>query len=290
MRSSSTAALSERGYNPPAADFCGVDKIVRNRRLSTDGAIEMNKFVIGRVFVFVTLTLPSTVAFAATEDLVVYSRMGERFLVTAAGVLSLVLGYKLFRVVGAAAPALRSLRRAGPDNTAGGPAASQANEQVTDVSGAGFEGSIGQFVSVKMSDAGPGLFFALFGAVLLGYVMFSHIDIDTKDAGGGDTHLAMALPPIGLENRAKIKTVVAAIRQLQNIQSGGITQNVDSERAKAIENLGNSIPDLIDFGFGAGGYATFTRLLVMTNDQRKLQPANDLNTFNAVNALLNNGV
>jgi hypothetical protein len=250
----------------------------------------MNKFTIGRVFVFVTFTLPWMSAFAATEDLVVYSRMGERFLVTAAGVLSLVLGYKLFRVVGAAAPALRSLRPAGPDNAAGGPAASLVNDQVTDAPGAGFEGSIGQFVSVKMSDAGPGLFFALFGAVLLGYVMFSHIDIDTKDAGGGDTKLAMALPPSWLENRAKIKPVVAAIRQLQNIQSGGITQNIDSERATAIDNLGNSIPDLIDFGFGAGAYATFAKLMILTNDQRKLQPANDLSTFNAVHALLNNGV
>jgi hypothetical protein len=237
----------------------------------------------------ILFTLPSTSAFAASEDLVVYSRMGERFLVTAAGVLSLVLGYKLFRVVGAAAPALRSLRRAGPDNAAGAADASRVNEQVTDVSGAGFEGSIGQFVSVKMSDAGPGLFFALFGAVLLGYVMFSHIDIDTKDAGGGDTKLAMALPPGGLENRAKIKPVVAAIRQLQNIQSGGMTQNIDSERAKAVENLGNSIPDLIDIGFGAGAYATFARLLILTSDQRKLQPADDLSTFNAVHAVLNNG-
>ena len=167
----------------------------------------------------------------------------------------------------------------------------KVNGQVTDVSGAGFEGNIGQFVSVKMSDAGPGLFFALFGAVLLGYVMFSHIDIDTKDAGGRDTHLAMALPPIALENnRTKVKTAVTSIRQLQNIQLGGITQNIDTERAKAIDNLVNSIPDLIDSAFGTGAYATFTKLLIMTDDQRKLQPTSDLSTYNAVNALLNNGV
>lgn len=251
----------------------------------------MNKFVIEPAFVIMTLILASTDAFAATEDLIVYSRIGERFLVTAAGVLSLILGYKLFRVIGAAVPPLRSLKSAGPNNTAVGADVGQANEQVTGASGAGFEGSIGQFVSVKMSDAGPGLFFALFGAVLLGYVMFSHIDVDTKDTGGRDVHVAMAMPPIAREdNRTKIKTVVTSIRQLQNIQSGGITQNVDSERAKAIENLGNSIPDLIDYGFGTGAYATFTRLLVMTNDQRDLQSNSDLSTYKAVNALLNNGV
>jgi hypothetical protein len=146
-----------------------------------------------------------------------------------------------------------------------------------------FEGSIGNIVSVKMGTSGPGLMFAFFGAALLAYVMFSHIDV----TAGGE-HIAMAVykSPDG-QNIDKAKSIVLAIRKLQNVQNSGAPGNANEERASAIQTLSGSIPNIIDSALGENSYATYTRLL---NPQDRASATDrDRKTYELVNSIMNDG-
>jgi hypothetical protein len=224
--------------------------------------------------VFVVLMMSSSTAFADAEELVIFSRIGERLLITLAGVLSLLLGYSLFKIIGTTATL--ATPPVAPASAGGAPAPPPAEAER-------FEGSIGNIVSVKMGTSGPGLMFAFFGAALLAYVMFSHIDVTASGE-----HIAMAVykPPDG-QNIDKVKPIVLAIRKLQNFQKSGAPGNADEERASAIQTLSGSIPNIIDFALGENSYATYTRLL---NPQDLASATErDRRTYELVNSIINDG-
>jgi hypothetical protein len=223
--------------------------------------------------VFVMLMMSTSMAFADAEELVIFSRIGERLLITLAGVLSLLLGYSLFKISGTTATGATPVAPA----SAGGSPAPPPTETER------FEGSIGNIVSVKMGTSGPGLMFAFFGAALLAYVMFSHIDV----TAGGE-HIAMAVykPPDG-QNIDKTKSIILAIRKLQNAQNSGATGNANEERTSAIQTLSGSIPNIIDSALGDNSYSIYTRLL---NPQDRASATDrDRKTYELVNSIMNDG-
>jgi hypothetical protein len=235
-------------------------------------------------FLVLMAALPVS-ALAAAQDLVVYSRMSERLLVGLAGMLSLWMGYNLFRVVGQTKSA------------AADAAISSASTDTRASANGGIEGRVGELISVKMWDVGPGLYFALFGSALLAYVLFSRVDIRIP-AVAADSNVSepaaevnLAIPGLTVEQSiSRITTVVRAIRSLENITPGDSSQNAKDQQARATQNLVNSLPQLLDVGFGKGASATYERLLVLTPAERQKASASDRKTFEAVNAALNNGV
>lgn len=221
------------------------------------------------------LTLLASVdAHASTQDLIAYSRIAERLLVGLAGALSLWMGYRLFRVVG--------------ETKAPGAAA-----DTTRPPGGGIEGNIGEFVRLKMWDVGPGLFFALFGSGLLAYVLFSQVEIKLPPEGSKpETIVKWNIPGLTPEQGSqKVTTVVRSIRTLQDINlSGDASQEAKVRQATAIENLVQSIPQLVDVGFGESAYAVYEKLLVMTPAEREKASEVDRKKFESVNAALNGKV
>jgi hypothetical protein len=238
----------------------------------------LNRIVI---FVITFAVLGNGDALSSTQDLVAYSRVGERLLVGLAGALSLWLGYRLFRVVGEASTPL-----AGP--------------LTPGQAGGGIEGNIGKYVRLKMWDVGPGLFFALFGSCLLAYLLFSDVKI-AVETGQSDkaevsqktrTTIKWNIPGLTPEqNSERIAAIVRAIRSLQDVGLSADASSSDAKnrQANAITTLVQSIPQLVDAGFGPGAYAIYERLKVNPSDREKASDA-DRQKFDAVSATVNSGI
>jgi hypothetical protein len=237
----------------------------------------MNKFkLFCAVLLFLGLAA-SVDAQASTQDLIAYSRISERLLVALAGALSLWLGFRLFR---SASEGEKTSRRQG-----------------------GIEGNVGKYLRIKMWDVGPGLFFALFGSGLLAYVLFSQVEVkldSTPQVNGEGTSadvrpqdvIKWNIPGLTAEqSKDRVTRIVRAIRTLQDIQRAGDAAPDRKSRADAaLLNLGESIPALIDVGFGEGAYKAYTDLIALPPDERAKRPADARAKFDAVNAIINGGV
>jgi hypothetical protein len=249
------------------------------------------------VFGVLVLTASSLIeANAATYDLIAYSRIAERLLVVLAGILSLWMGFRLFQIASAITPTVAGQTpQAAPD----GPLRA----------GGGIEGNIGDFVRVKLQDAGPGHFFALFGSGLLAYVMFSQLQITlpvtepAKVETQQDQHLTaresnsvvnvkFAIPGLTPEeSAAKIMIVVRAIRTIQDTKlTGDISKEGKDREAVALANLVQSTRYLVVVGFGEGAYTTYERLLILAPEDRAKTSEKDQKIFKTIYSALNEGI
>ena len=86
--------------------------------------------------------------------LVIIGRVAERLLIVLAGMLALCLGYRLFKIV----------------------AESESSGNLE------FQGA-----KIRLQKIGPGIFFALFGAVLMGYALTSSAQISTSTEAASRT-------------------------------------------------------------------------------------------------------
>jgi hypothetical protein len=249
----------------------------------------MTRFVRTAVWAAVLSTVGASVAYSATTDIVAFSRLGERMLVALGGGLSLWMGYRLFQ------SANRSLTPPG-----GLSASTEGNVERANASG--FEGNVGSLLSVKMWDVGPGIFFALFGAGLLAYVLFSQVELSVLlPATPAQTVPSPPQPPLvpqvimkfnfpGLsaqESADKAKVLVRAIRTIDDYLSGaGSKGRADT----AILNLKESTRFIVDLGFGDGAYNTYSKLKQMTPAEIERETKETRELYQKVNDALNGGV
>jgi hypothetical protein len=228
------------------------------------------------------LTILSTsIAWASPEDIIAYARIGERMLVTLGAGLSLWLGYCLFRInAGVRSPVSNTVDTSPVANT----------ERPLD---GGIEGNLGDFVRVRMWNVGPGLFFALFGAGLLAFVMYSPVNLDfvaiSPMPSEQHMHVSFGFPGMsGEQNADKARSIVRAIRTIRDINDhGGVLPASKNQVDSATLNLQEAIPLIIDLGFGQGAYNVYQRLKVMTPEQRSHSSSAEQSTYNQVDDALN---
>jgi hypothetical protein len=222
-------------------------------------------------------TLFATLAHATTADNVVYARMTERLTVVVAGVLSLWMGYRLFQTLGEKRrQALLSAREFGKHDD--GADKSQRNR---------FEATVGNLATVKMSDVGPGIFFALFGSCLLAYVLYSAIDLPPS-AGGGRYEINVPTAT----NRDRAVEIVRSIRIVDSVAAENPRSEAGAQHlAAAIATLKASIPDIIDAGYGTGSYSRYQqlRILRVTNKPEFDQQVTADKDFQDIDKLLTEG-
>lgn len=243
-------------------------------------------------------------AFSATEDIVVYSRIGERLLATLGGALCLWIGYRLFRILG---ESKSEIGRGGLSAiSSGGALAADAEKSETTIgkpTGGGFEGKVGEYVSLKLWDVAPGIYFALFGSALLAYVMYSKIEttsfrqpqLETArhelQPEPVQTTFRFAFPNMtAQQSSAKATELVRAIRTIDDLKGGAVSQEDKERLGSAILVLRNSYPLLIDLGFGEGAYNAYERMIVLSDADKSKMPPKDQELYGAVYDAINGGV
>jgi hypothetical protein len=223
----------------------------------------------------------------AIEPIVIIARASERLIVALAGVFSLWIGYKLFSAIGEKRIDL--------------PAASTWPSEgaiAAEVGKGQFEAKLGELVNVKLAEVGPGIFFALFGALLLGYLISSRVEVGggnvaPKPSTSSDQPSDSQKPGIKFEtlantptNKERTKQVIQAIRTVRAYGAGNATTNETKQRYEnAVQSLSAAVPDLIDVSFGSGAYAKYTKL----RQQDKVGDA-DRKEYEEIDGILNGGL
>lgn len=237
----------------------------------------------------VLLLLSSMGASAGSADFIVVSRLSERLIVAFAGLFSLWMGYRLFRAIGEGrGQIIAEAGKIAQTATELDPAASPSVKQ------GHFEAKLGDIVNVKMMDVGPGIFFALFGALLLGYVMSSTVSIGGSSLDDRPSMKFGLSEPQHLLTSEKAAKLVRAIRTLRAYSAG----NANSEDARrkyqeALGTLAADLPDLVDQAVGLGAYSTFERVrIAQLSDPASFAKISESErkTYEEVDQLLNGGM
>jgi hypothetical protein len=210
---------------------------------------------------FLCATLASS-ANAQSVDYVIYSRLAERLVVAGAGILCLWMGFQLFKLLNENRTELLASVATIAKDAANSPTTVPAAQS-------SFEAKLGEVLSVKMSQVGPGIFFALFGASLLGFVMYSSVKY-SKTSGIEELLISAANPTARDTIKAQwVTNLIHAIAVVQTYEFGG--QTTDAAKRKlsdAIANLRGSIPFLIDLAFGVGSYSRYQQAKGVPEAQR----------------------
>jgi hypothetical protein len=204
-----------------------------------------------------------------TTDFVIISRAFERLVIATAGILSLWMGYRLFR-------ALSDWTPRAPRNTAthftksrsvtsvkrsGGPPMTA----VGNVQGA-LEAKLGEAAALKLTNVGPGIFFAFFGVALLSYLLYTKVDV-----GGIDNHVNFENPLV--QPKSTKQQAAQLARAILTIERAGLAP-ADNNQTKianeaALGVVKNFIPNIIDSAFGQGAYRIFdTERIARQNSTR----------------------
>lgn len=188
-----------------------------------------------RLAAFTAILLLSAPAFAdGDQSLAIAFRFGERFTVTLSGVLLLFLGYKLFQ-----------------KNTELG----SLNAEIPDK------------LKLQIQRVGPGVFFAVFGTVLLVYVMTSTIEVDIRQDPSKNTASSekqtMRLSGFvadSLSDKEKSAQLARALALIKTYLIGGgapTTAESQNELQDAIILVDAMIGDFVDSAVGKGAYAKY---------------------------------
>jgi hypothetical protein len=235
---------------------------------------------------------------AEASDFIVLARISERLIVAVSGAFSLWLGYKLFEAIS------QKQRRA--IESAGSLAAQQiAPASESDARKSMLEAKLGDLLSIKMSDVGPGIFFALFGSVVLGYVMYSAVDLNISNtspksdqasqqaATTSNVGIKFANPEPGLRlgDKEKVLEFVKAIRTLETYQiTANTTEAGQTKVAEALRSLSSSKGALIDLAFGSGNFTKYQLMKVKSPDELKKEPKEVQDFFYSIDGAINGGL
>lgn len=165
------------------------------------------------------------------EAYLAIARSLERLGIVAVSGVSIWAGYRLFRVVTEA----------------------RANAEIE-----------GHGVKLTMSQVGPGVFFALFGAIVLIYALASPIKVHPKDSDGSATTGGVVYD-LDNVNKPSYSGAMGAINRVRLLaaQAGmkSLTGNERKQLVSASENLAAAKNCLMDSEFGAGTFAEYQVIL-----------------------------
>jgi hypothetical protein len=163
---------------------------------------------------------------SADYPIVVVTRASERIVVVIAGVVALVLGYRLF-------------------------------DKAADLGALTAE--VPQRIKLQMQRIGPGIFFALFGTAILIYVMSSNIDVSPPGpVGTTASALRFSSPvPEALSSKEKSAQVAHAIEVMKTFAAAGPqpqSKEDEQRRSDAIQLVESVQAGFVDFVVGSGAY------------------------------------
>jgi hypothetical protein len=128
----------------------------------------------------------------------------------------------------------------------------------------------GQGFNLSFTRVGPGVFFALFGSVVLVYALKSPLDLPLSRGGGGDGQRVSY--NLG-SAQTSYKATISALNQLEmvaNQVNAGELRPADREQlVDSVERLSAVRPLLVDAEFGGGTYAEYS----MVRDTCSRDPA-----------------
>ncbi|MBH5397875.1 hypothetical protein HZZ13_08725 [Bradyrhizobium sp. CNPSo 4010] len=259
----------------------------------------MNLPAVVLVALFCLLLTESAAQAANTSELIVLARISERLIVAASGAFSLWLGYRLFE-------AITEKQRQAIESVAALPTSPDAVAAGRDERRSALEAKLGDVLNIRVSDVGPGVFFALFGSVLLGYVMYSSVDLKSpevmsakpfeapkQDAKAVGPNIRFENPDLRIRigDRDKLLESVKAVRTLETYQVTADTTEAGKQKiAEALRSLSSAKAALVDLGFGEGSFAKYQLLKVKSPDELAKQTKEELDRFYSIDGLMNGGL
>jgi hypothetical protein len=201
---------------------------------------------------------------SADYPIVVVTRASERIVVVIAGVVALVLGYRLF-------------------------------DKAADLGALTAE--VPQKIKLQMQRIGPGIFFALFGTAILIYVMSSNIDVVPISASEKTSQVLRFSGPVqeALSNREKSAEVAHAIEVMKTLVSAGpqpLTKEDERRRSDAVQLVENVQAGFVDQAVGTGAFGDWKVIhlqeAAQPNFRTTLSP-DRLSKFDAVERVVNEG-
>ena len=204
--------------------------IVALRHLDKQVVFTMRLHLIRLGWIGIFVTLPAEAIEFVSDDhtMTLLGRAIERIIIAIAGVCSLYLGYRLFKT---------NLEKGGE-----------------------FEAKMENFY-LKLRDVGPGVFFALFGAVILISSTVTQVKIATSERDSSITAM------IGFEANSSISWRKNAIKSINTLEThlteDGPLPDDDTLRVMqlAVEGLEPVKRELVDIEFGDGEYDNYNNLL-----------------------------
>ncbi len=172
------------------------------------------------VLSFVFLTSAASAAVNMQEYVVLGARSFERIIVAIGGIISLVLGYKLFRV----SVDLGSLSAEVPNK-----------------------------IKLQMQSIGPGVFFAFFGTAVLIFIINSNIEL-TKPEGGSFVFAGPTAPPIESTELAEVTAQSFSLIKTYAISAFPRDPVAQSSFKDAISVVDKHISHYVDLRFGEGSF------------------------------------
>ena len=160
--------------------------------------------------------------------LMVGGRVVERLVIAIGGIVCLWLGYKLFFL------------------------AASKSQDITNMEAGGHG------FSFKAERIGPGVFFALFGSLLLGYAAFTRIDVSTESIRSvANASKTVENQPGTIVSPSMTEKVATVVRGLQDSSVGELPQSVKA--ANSLILLRQIQLDTKEPTLSKSGYETFMR-------------------------------
>ena len=147
-----------------------------------------------------------------SEIIAVAARHFERLLIVLAGALSIALGYRMFLAI---PPAARG---------------AESGEGKIELPGG---------VSIYVTRVGPGVFFALFGAVILGLGLHHGLSVEVREQRSGITAKEATSGSKEVTGGGSTAVAVMTERRLSSaLPAGASPQQLEAERANALGTVG----------------------------------------------------